>query len=94
MLKQWYNLLNVIENQYQLMGVIGMRLDLLEKYRKCIIEEIPGVALLNALGIRKGVTVSIVTKQPFGGPIIVEIANRSFAIACDIAKDIRVREVS
>lgn len=71
-----------------------MSLYKLEKTRSCIIDRMPAVALLNSLGIREGIAVSVVAKQPLGGPIVVECGTRSIAIARDVAEQILVREVS
>ncbi len=59
----------------------------------CIIKKLPQVKLLNSLGLREGLTVSVKTVQPFGGPIVVSVGNRSIAIAKDIAEQIEVNEV-
>lgn len=55
---------------------------------------LPDMHLLKALGIRKGIGFKIKSKQPFSGPIVVQIANRDIAIAYSLAEGIIVREVS
>lgn len=65
----------------------------LNKSSRCIIEKMPEIALLKSLGLRTGMTVSIKSRLPFGGPIVVQMGNRSIAVARDIAKDILVKQV-
>lgn len=69
-----------------------MSLYTLTTKRSCIIERLPGIALLRSLGLREGIKVNIMSKQPLGGPVVIQIANRSFAIAKDVAEQIEVRE--
>ena len=57
------------------------------------IKDLPNLHLLKVLGVREGIKFTIQSKQPFGGPTVVRIGNRSIAIAKDIAKDILVQEV-
>ncbi|TCT12989.1 ferrous iron transport protein A [Natranaerovirga pectinivora] len=64
------------------------------KKENCIIDELPTNDLLLALGLRKGVTVSVLTRQPFGGPIVVKMNNRSIAIDKNVAEQIMARLVS
>lgn len=65
----------------------------LNNKNRCIIEKMPCINLLNSMGIREGVTISIMSRQPFGGPVVVELAGRCFAIARDVAEQIEVKEV-
>ncbi|NLW22885.1 MAG: ferrous iron transport protein A [Tissierellia bacterium] len=58
------------------------------------IEDLPDSHLLKVLGIRKGTQFIIQSKQPFKGPIVVKVGNRSIAIDYDIAKKIEVEEVA
>lgn len=66
----------------------------LEKNQICIIEEMPKNPLLYSLGVRKGITISIMTRHPFGGPIVVKIGNRNVAIDKNLAQAIITREVA
>ncbi|OPJ55827.1 FeoA family protein [Alkalithermobacter paradoxus] len=66
----------------------------LKKNQKCTIEEMPSNALLQSLGLRKGIEVSVTSKQPFGGPIVVKIGNRSIAVDKNIAQNISIKVVS
>ncbi len=59
----------------------------------CIIEKMPQVPLLSSLGLREGMKVKVLSKQPLGGPIVVSMGNRSIAIAKDVANQILVKEV-
>ncbi|MCD5410803.1 MAG: ferrous iron transport protein A [Clostridiales bacterium] len=58
--------------------------------KSCIIKRIPKIALLKSLGIREGMSVSIVSKQPMGGPVVVKLGKRNIAIARNIAEQIQV----
>jgi ferrous iron transport protein A len=75
-------------------GVLFMSLYNLKKDSCCVIEKTPEVSLLSSLGVREGVKVRIHTKQPFGGPIIVQVGTRNIALAKSLAQDIIVRKVS
>lgn len=70
-----------------------MTLYQLSKEKRCVIEKCPMIKLLQSLGLREGIPVSITSKQPFGGPIVVKIGNRNIAVAKDIAQEIVVREI-
>lgn len=54
---------------------------------------LPEIHLLKALGIRRGIDICIQSKQPFGGPVVIRIGNRSIAIASELADLIEVEEV-
>ncbi|SDY35066.1 FeoA family protein [Tindallia californiensis] len=69
-----------------------MSLYTMKKKCQCIIESLPEVPLLDAMGFRKGQCIAIKTKQPFGGPVVVSIGNRSFALARELAEQIIVKE--
>ncbi|AFS77430.1 FeoA family protein [Gottschalkia acidurici 9a] len=64
----------------------------LDKSRKCILAKTPGNSLLNSIGVREGKKVSMVTKQPLGGPIVVQVDKRNIAISKDIACQIEIEE--
>ncbi|WP_031516007.1 FeoA family protein [Desulfofalx alkaliphila] len=70
-----------------------MLLYALKKAHRCVIEKTPPFAILNSLGLREGITVTVKSKQPLGGPIVVELGNRSIAVAKDVAEKIIVKEV-
>lgn len=57
------------------------------------IQALPDIHLLKVLGIRKGISLQIQSKQPLGGPIVVKIKDRNIAIAKDVARNILVKEV-
>jgi ferrous iron transport protein A len=65
-----------------------------KKNEYCIIEKTPEVSLLNSLGVREGVKIRIHTKQPLGGPIIVQVGTRNIALAKNVAQEITARAVS
>ncbi len=58
------------------------------------IEKVPTGGLLNSLGVREGLSILIKSKQPFGGPVVIQVGLRCIAIAKDIAENIMVKEVS
>ncbi|TCK93251.1 ferrous iron transport protein A [Natranaerovirga hydrolytica] len=64
------------------------------KKQSCIVEKMPQNDLLQAIGIREGVTLSILSRQPFGGPIVIKLNNRSVAIDKNVAQEITARLVS
>ncbi|EEG78799.1 FeoA family protein [Dethiobacter alkaliphilus] len=70
-----------------------MPLNKVKKATSCVIEQLPDIKLLNALGLREGVTVRVVTSQPFGGPIVVQLGKSSIAVARGVAEQIEVKEV-
>ncbi|QGG46630.1 FeoA family protein [Heliorestis convoluta] len=65
-----------------------------EQKSLCQIESLPQVSLLKSLGLRQGAVVSVLSKQPLGGPIVIKIGNRHIAIAKDLADQIEVREMN
>ncbi|MGF7184383.1 ferrous iron transport protein A [Desulfitispora alkaliphila] len=65
------------------------------KNKDCyIIDKLPQIGLLNSLGMREGAVVSIMSKQPLGGPVVVKLGGRCLAISKDVAEQITVKEVS
>lgn len=57
------------------------------------IQEVPHNDLLESLGLRVGVNVSVLTKQPFGGPIVIKLKRRSIAIDKNVAQQIVARRI-
>ena len=70
-----------------------MSLYKIKKSTDCIIETVPAQKILEALGIRKGVSVKVLVRQPFGGPIVIRVGQRDIAISPEYAKLITVKEV-
>jgi len=70
-----------------------MSLYKIKKATDCIIETVPAQKILEALGIRKGVSVKVLVRQPFGGPIVIRVGQRDIAISPEYAKLITVKEV-
>ncbi len=66
----------------------------LKAKQNCVIENLPEIDLLHFLGLRKGLQVSILSRQPFGGPVVVQCGKRSVAISKEVAEQIEVKEVS
>ncbi len=53
-----------------------------------------GIALqrkLRAMGIREGQTIKLISRQPFGGPLVVEVNRRQTTIGRGMAQRIMVR---
>lgn len=65
-----------------------------EKKQRYAVEKMPSLKLLNSLGMREGISVSVLTRQPLGGPVVIQIGRRSIAIAKDIAQQIEVRRLT
>ena len=55
-----------------------------------VILSLPEHSLLPPLGLREGKRVKVKTRQPFGGPLIVEIDSRRVAVSKKIAGEIKV----
>lgn len=64
------------------------------KKNRCVLENPPAEALLQALGLRQGVEVAVVGRQPLGGPVVVRLGRRCLAISKDIAEKISIRELA
>ncbi|GAB6086415.1 FeoA family protein [Alkaliphilus crotonatoxidans] len=65
----------------------------LSRNNSCIIESLPSLGLLKSLGMREGMKVNVMSKQPFGGPIVLQLGRRSIAISKSVAELITVKEV-
>lgn len=65
-----------------------------QKLSAYMVENLPNSHLLKVLGIRKGAKLVIQSKQPFKGPVVVKVGNRSVAIDYDVAKEIVIKEVA
>lgn len=60
----------------------------------CIIKKLPSINLLHSLGLREGMQVSVLSKQPLGGPVVIQTCNnRCIAVARNVAEMIEVNEV-
>jgi ferrous iron transport protein A len=70
-----------------------MSLYKIKKATNCIIESVPAQKILESLGIRKGVNIRVLVRQPFGGPVVVRVGQRDIAISHEYAKQITVKEV-
>ncbi len=66
----------------------------LKSNKSYIIESLPSLGLLRSLGMREGMRVNIMSKQPFGGPIVLQLGKRSIAISKIVAEQITAKEVS
>lgn len=65
----------------------------IKKRSNCMIEDVPDVKTLDSLGLRKGATVKVVTRQPFGGPVVVQLGRRNIAVSREVASKIEIKEV-
>jgi len=66
-----------------------MFLDKLKKNESCTILEIPNQDILKSMGIRRGIPVKIIARQPFGGPVVVRSGGNCIAIDMNLAKVIK-----
>ncbi len=66
----------------------------IEMNRSYIIESLPTIDLVHAMGIRIGQPISMLSRQPFGGPVVVQIGSRCIALGKDVAREIQMRCVS
>jgi len=66
-----------------------------EKGRVFQVASVPGVGLLENIGLRVGARISIESRYAFGGPVLLRVENAfSVALGKDIATQISVKEVS
>ena len=65
-----------------------------KKHGKYILNNCPKDQLLSAIGVRNGLEVSVVTKQPMGGPIVIRIKKREIAIDKSLACSIIAESVT
>lgn len=65
----------------------------MKKDCKGVIVSIPDNTLLEALGVRKGKCFLCKVKQPFGGPMVIQIDDRKVAIDREIAESIIIQEL-
>ncbi len=70
-----------------------MSLCQLKKKNRCIIQKLPAVRMLKALGLQEGMCISVICNQPWGGPVVIEAGTRSIALDKTLAKQIVVKEV-
>ncbi len=64
------------------------------KNKKGIFLSIPESTLLNALGVRCGKKFQCMVRQPFGGPMVIQIDDRKVAIDRQIAENILIEEIT
>ncbi len=65
----------------------------LNRGKKAVITSTPDNLLLAPMGVRKGKEIQLKAKQPWGGPLIVEIEGRNVAISRDLGKRIKIKGV-
>lgn len=58
-----------------------------------LIKELPQDKCFKKFGLRKGKKICLCSKEPFGGPYIIEVDGRMIAISKKYARDIMVEEV-
>ena len=71
-----------------------MSLTELRTNRRCVIQTLPALKLLDSLGLREGATITVMSKQPLKGPLVVQLGRRCIALGRDITDQILVNEVS
>jgi len=64
-----------------------------KKHHKFLLTECPNDTLLTAVGVKKGMTVQVVTKQPMGGPIVIRVNQRDIALDKALASNILTKAV-
>ncbi len=62
----------------------------LERGDNAVIDDVPDHSLLAPLGVRPGKEVMVKTKQPFKGPVVLEIEGRQIALDRNLAANIIV----
>ncbi len=65
-----------------------------KKKQNVLLTSCPDDKLLNAIGIRQGLTVKVVTRHPLGGPIVVRVNQRDIAIDKHLATAITAKVVT
>ena len=65
----------------------------LHQHDSCTIKHLPNIHLLHSMGLRPGIPVSIVSKQPLGGPIVIQIGARCVALGKDVAEQIEISNI-
>ena len=78
-----------IQEQFQ-----GITVDKLLPSQEGTVFQLPDNPLLPVLGIRPGKTIKLLTRQRFGGPLILKINGRSVAVSRSLASRIIVKKPS
>ncbi|ADU31045.1 FeoA family protein [Evansella cellulosilytica] len=60
---------------------------------KCIIKKLPKACILQSLGICEGLNISVYSKAPFGGPVLIQAGRRKVALGKEVANNIMVEVV-
>ena len=71
-----------------------MRLYAGKKQQNYVLTICPKDHLLEAIGVREGLQVTFITKQPLGGPVIIRIKERDIAIDKNLASTIFAEAVA
>lgn len=61
--------------------------------QSCTIQNIPSLGLLGSLGIREGATVTVVSRHPLQGPLVIRLGRRCIALDRNVASQITVAGV-
>ena len=64
--------------------------DSLLPQQEAFIKELPENPLLPCLGLREGKPVQMITRQKFGGPLVIKMNGRSIAISRTLARRIKL----
>ncbi len=64
-----------------------------KKHHRYILDNCPTDRMLHAIGIRDGLQVSVVAKQPMGGPIVIRVKKRDIALDKTLADRIGAKVV-
>ena len=65
-----------------------MFLNMHKNKQTVFIKSCPANEFLSVMGVKEGIKVLIVTKQPIGGPVVIRIDHRDIAIDSELAKQI------
>ncbi len=68
-----------------------LTIDQLSPQQEGIITRLPDNSLLPFLGLRPGKKLKLVSRQLFGGPLVVETEGRSIALSRPLAQQINVK---
>ncbi len=79
------------DTEYTMKAAMNMTLYAGKKHHKYILDNCPADSTLQAIGVRDGLQVSIVAKQPMNGPIVIRVKKRDIALDKALADRIDVK---
>ena len=81
---------SVVAKQKQVKEELLFNLDDLKKTQQAYVYRIPEHTILPVLGFRHGKKITLKSKHPFGGPLVVEISGRRVAISRKLASKVKL----